>query len=49
MLGLIQRVSSASVSIDHHIAGQINRVIVLLLGIEKTTTKQRLINSYKRL
>lgn len=38
MLGLIQRVSSASVSIDNHIAGQINQGIVLLLGIEKSDT-----------
>ena len=35
MLGLIQRVSSASVSIDNHIVGQINQGIVLLLGIDK--------------
>ena len=41
MLGLIQRVSSASVSIDHHIAGQINRGIVLLLGIEKNDNKAK--------
>ena len=38
MLGLIQRVSSASVSIDNHIAGQINQGIVLLLGVEKNDT-----------
>lgn len=38
MLGLIQRVSSASVSIDNHIVGQINQGIVLLLGIEKSDT-----------
>ena len=35
MLGLIQRVSSASVTIDHHIHGVINQGILLLLGMEK--------------
>jgi D-tyrosyl-tRNA(Tyr) deacylase len=35
MLGLIQRVSSASVSIDSQIHGHINQGILLLLGIEK--------------
>lgn len=41
MLGLIQRTSSASVSIDNHIAGQINRGIVLLLGVEKNDNKAK--------
>ena len=35
MLGLIQRVSSASVSIDSQIHGHINQGILLLLGVEK--------------
>jgi len=35
MLGLIQRVSSASVSIDNQIHGCINQGVLLLLGIEK--------------
>ena len=35
MLGLIQRVSSASVSIDSQIHGYINRGILLFLGVEK--------------
>jgi len=35
MLGLIQRVSSASVSIEDNIYGQINQGILLLLGVEK--------------
>jgi D-tyrosyl-tRNA(Tyr) deacylase len=35
MLGLIQRVSSATVSIDRQIHGHINQGIILLLGIEK--------------
>ena len=39
MLGLIQRASSASVSIDNRIVGQINQGIVLLLGIEKDDTQ----------
>lgn len=35
MLGLIQRVSSASVSIDNAVVGNINQGLLLLLGIEK--------------
>lgn len=35
MLGLIQRVSSASVSIENNLCGQINQGILLLLGVEK--------------
>ena len=35
MLGLIQRVTSASVSIEENIHGHINQGILLLLGIEK--------------
>ncbi len=35
MLGLIQRVSSASVSIDSQINGSIDQGILLLLGIQK--------------
>ena len=41
MLGLIQRVSSASVSIDNSVVGQINRGIVLLLGIEKNDSEEK--------
>ena len=36
MLGLIQRVSSASVSIDNTVVGTIDQGLLLLLGIEKT-------------
>ena len=36
MLGLIQRVSSASVSIDNAVVGNIDHGLLLLLGIEKT-------------
>ena len=36
MLGLIQRVSSASVSIDNAVVGNIDQGLLLLLGIEKT-------------
>ena len=41
MLGLIQRVSSASVAIDNQIYSAINQGILLLLGMEKgdTTTQ----------
>ncbi|CAI8162413.1 MAG: D-aminoacyl-tRNA deacylase [Cellvibrionales bacterium UBA7375] len=35
MLGLIQRVTSASVSIEENIHGHINQGILLLLGVEK--------------
>ena len=38
MLGLIQRVSSASVLIENTICGHINQGILLLLGIEKNDT-----------
>ena len=41
MLGLIQRASSASVSIDNSVVGQINRGIVLLLGIEKNDSEEK--------
>ena len=39
MYGLIQRVSSASVSIDQQINGQIDQGVWLLLGIEKTDSQ----------
>jgi D-tyrosyl-tRNA(Tyr) deacylase len=35
MLGLVQRVTSASVSIEENIYGHINQGILLLLGVEK--------------
>lgn len=38
MQGLIQRVSSASVTIDQQVYGQINQGILLLLGAQKTDT-----------
>ena len=41
MLGLIQRASSASVSIDNNVVGQINRGILLLLGIEKNDSEEK--------
>ena len=35
MLGLIQRVSSASVAIENKLQGNIDQGILLLLGVEK--------------
>jgi len=40
MLALIQRVSSASVSIGGSVAGSINNGLLLLLGIEKDDSEQ---------
>jgi D-tyrosyl-tRNA(Tyr) deacylase len=38
--GLIQRVSSASVSVDSQIVGQINQGILLLLGVQKLDSEE---------
>ncbi|HEY8938660.1 MAG TPA: D-aminoacyl-tRNA deacylase [Cellvibrio sp.] len=40
MLGLIQRVTSASVSVNQEIVGEIRQGILLLLGIQKTDTQE---------
>lgn len=40
MLGLIQRVTSASVSVNQDIVGEIQQGILLLLGIQKTDTEE---------
>ena len=40
MYGLIQRVSSAAVTIEHQVQGQIDQGILLLLGIEKTDSQE---------
>ena len=40
MQGLIQRVSSASVTIDQQVYGLINQGILLLLGVQKTDTRE---------
>ncbi len=40
MLGLIQRVTSASVTVNNDVVGEIQRGILLLLGIQKTDTEE---------
>ncbi len=39
MLGLIQRVKNASVSVENEVVGEIQQGILLLLGIQKTDTE----------
>lgn len=40
MIGLIQRVNSASVSVDNKVIGAIQEGILALIGIEKTDTEK---------
>lgn len=40
MLGLIQRVKSASVTVDNQVVGEIQHGILLLLGIQKADTEE---------
>lgn len=40
MLGLIQRVTSASVTVNNDIVGEIHQGILLLLGIQKNDTEE---------
>jgi D-tyrosyl-tRNA(Tyr) deacylase len=40
MLGLIQRVKNASVSVDGNIVGEIQQGILLLLGIQKNDSRE---------
>lgn len=39
MIGLLQRVAEASVSVDSEIIGRINRGLMVLIGVEKNDTQ----------
>lgn len=39
MIGLLQRVTEASVSVDSEIIGRINRGLMVLIGVEKNDTQ----------
>lgn len=41
MIGLLQRVSSAQVSINNHIVASIEAGLLLLIGVEKNDTQQQ--------
>lgn len=41
MIGLLQRVSKASVAVDDTILTSINRGLLVLVGVEKTDTKEK--------
>lgn len=41
MIGLLQRVSRASVSVDEKVVGEIRRGLLVLVGVEKGDTEQQ--------
>lgn len=49
MLGLIQRVSSASVAIENRLQGNIDQGILLLLGIEKNDDQDNVVQLLKKI
>lgn len=48
MIGLLQRVSSAQVSINNHIVASIEAGLLLFIGIEKNDTEQQADDSWKK-
>lgn len=48
MIGLIQRVSEASVCVDNELIGEINQGILLLLGVEKDDNEEKAKKLFQR-
>ena len=49
MIGLIQRVRQASVSVNQEVIGEINQGILLLLGVEKNDSSEHVAKLAKKL
>ncbi len=48
MIALIQRVTQAKVEVEGQIVGQISKGLLVLLGVEKKTTKPKQISSLRK-